>query len=330
MKAWSLLLLVVVGCGGSDFGYAAPIEAVGGLDAGGDTGPDSAGAAGSSPDAQVPDDAPDSPDTLGDTVADTLPDTQDAGGAGGSGSGGTPAGGSAGDGGAGGVAGLGGTGGSAGDGGSTGGAAGSGGTGGSPCPSCGPLEECSPAGICVSKTVWLTGYGIDATETTRGQYAAWLATEPDVLQQPAYNAWNTTFEPGTDPSCVLNASPDSPIVCVDHGDAEAYCSGVGKRLCEESRWYDACVGGTMSGCVVNAGSPADVASSQDCQTLGVYDAVGNVQEIVATCSAQTGTSDQCWYRGGTYQFPASNCDSGNKAARSFQSYKLGFRCCSNP
>jgi formylglycine-generating enzyme required for sulfatase activity len=108
------------------------------------------------------------------------------------------------------------------------------------------------------------GYSIDATEVTRAQYAAWLATNPPLGNQPAQCVWNTSFEPeralpifGCDDEVwPPGAKADHPVVCVDWCDASAYCAAVGKRLCGrigggangfedfadpgKSQWFAAC------------------------------------------------------------------------------------------
>ena len=167
------------------------------------------------------------------------------------------------------------SGGSAGPGGSssrtTGGAAGNGGTSGTGgaaggCTGCQSLEQCWNGQLCVAKSVSVpAGFSIDATEVTRGQYAAWLATNPATTGQAAVCSWNTSFTPNAtcmaQPSvCQGTECANHPQPCIDMCDASAYCNAVGKRLCgaigggsvsstapdlslniaTKSQWYNAC------------------------------------------------------------------------------------------
>lgn len=126
-----------------------------------------------------------------------------------------------------------------------------------PCPTgMGPTMQRVPSGYC-----------IDSTEVTRGQYAAWLATNPDpAVGQDAVCAWNQAYVP--DATCMSQGSVcttadcnDRPAVCVDWCDAAAFCKAAGKRLCgniaggsndfetstcsdvTKNQWYVACSSG---------------------------------------------------------------------------------------
>jgi len=73
------------------------------------------------------------------------------------------------------------------------------------------------------------GYAIAATETTRAQYAAFLAAAP-MITQPDDCRWNTSFLPAgwsapSSSECAL------PVAGVDWCDAWSYCNSIGRRLC---------------------------------------------------------------------------------------------------
>lgn len=138
-----------------------------------------------------------------------------------------------------------------------------------PSCGCGALEQCFGADLCVAKLIAVGGgFSIDATEVTRAQYAAWLATNPVVADQPpACAGWNVTYVPESswpERGCTAAEWPPGergqyPVVCVDWCDAYAYCKSVGKRLCgsiaggpnayadhedaSRSQWFNACSSG---------------------------------------------------------------------------------------
>jgi formylglycine-generating enzyme required for sulfatase activity len=87
---------------------------------------------------------------------------------------------------------------------------------------------------------------MDARETTRGEYDAFVAAKVGSAGQPPECTWNTQFTPllydpvteDTPPPgawCDVKdwsgVSPDAAVGCVDFCDALAYCQWAGKRLC---------------------------------------------------------------------------------------------------
>jgi formylglycine-generating enzyme required for sulfatase activity len=198
----------------------------------------------------------------------------------------------------------------------------------------------------VAKLVQLPqSYSIDATEVTRSQYEAWLATSPATSGQPGYCQWNTTFTPS--PACtsktdVCKTNCDNhPQVCVDWCDAYAYCAAVGKRLCGKvgggpsgyddyknaslSQWYNACVSGgannaypygnayqgqACNGLDAGKGTTVPVGSMSECQSKdpgfkGVLDLSGNVYEWEDACNGTSGIGDSCRGREGSFAEDAS-------------------------
>jgi len=173
---------------------------------------------------------------------------------------------------------------------------------------------------------------------------------------------------------VCNTGSDSsgcdhePQICVDWCDAYAYCKAVGKRLCGKigggangfddyasasaSQWYGACASGEANNgytygntydataCIGSETAPASsVGSHPRCQSpvtsySGVYDLTGNVWEWEDSCSGNTGSTDSCRRRGGSFGGGMGDggnqrCDGGSALARDVSKVNVGFRCCAD-
>ncbi len=205
------------------------------------------------------------------------------------------------------------------------------------------------------------GFSIDSTEVTRAQYAAWLATKPTGGQPPECS-WNNDFTPGCD--WPPGDKGDHPVVCVDWCDANAYCQGVGKRLCgaigggpevdgeasdaSKSEWFNACssagahpypYGDTYDetlcvGAHHDLDGP-DAVQHDGCQSSvpgfeGVFDLSGNVSEWVNSCG-DSADGRKCAERGGDFALEGAglDCRSVLYDSPTFRAQMIGFRCCAD-
>jgi len=198
---------------------------------------------------------------------------------------------------------------------------------------------------------------IDSTEVTQGQYHTWLASEPNVDEQPPECWDNTDFAPNercSESSTVCWYSPgqceNSPQVCVDWCDAFAFCHAMGKHLCgaiaggsapyddpSAGQWPLACsAADALDGCDYHGtAGETDVATVPECAVYydgePLYDMSGNVSEWEDSCSAVTGPSDFCRTRGGNWSGdPASlTCELvvAPPWRREEVSATVGLRCC---
>lgn len=244
---------------------------------------------------------------------------------------------------------------------------------------CASSELCDPGyGRCVR-------FGVRAFEVTQTEYAEFLAADPTRFDSSRSCSWNDSFFPDAEcltraPGCQLCAACDdcdgceaecenTPQVCVDYCDAEAYCAFRGWRLCgalaagdraslgatfadpHKSEWTNACsAGGQFSygsgneapnGCAYGGVHPEPhaVGSQQDCRSPSVayrslFDMSGNVEEWENNCEPggeSSAARDRCYVRGGSYLSTARDlrCVQGRPAFRGDTSPTVGIRCCAD-
>lgn len=199
---------------------------------------------------------------------------------------------------------------------------------------------------------------IDSTETTQGQYKAFLDSVPNPASQPPDCAGNTTF--GTPDSFTTD---DRPIVKVDWCDALAFCTWAGKRLCGQrgdggalsidqgldptrSEWMAACTrGGTRSfpygqgydsgACNDNSGglgAAAPPGSFKGCQ--GGFDALfdmnGNVTEWENACDGVAASDGRTCLNRGSSWVAQGRCTYASADIFTGASSDWGIRCCATP
>ena len=221
---------------------------------------------------------------------------------------------------------------------------GTGGAGGAASP-CGGVCGTPGCGACPQVPVIdAGGFGVDALEALRGDYARFLADAVDPATQDPWCDWNVDFAPSDVDDCAgYDLSQEGfPMTCVDWCDAAAFCRWAGKHLCgrigggtvptgaeddpEESEWYAACSAGgtktypyghtydTVACNTLGSGHGADVTGagwSADCEGgyPGVFDMVGNAEEWEDACPPSADPAgDNCPLRGGAYWADDSTVD----------------------
>lgn len=222
-------------------------------------------------------------------------------------------------------------------------------------------------------------YCIDRAEVKNVEYKAFLDAQTSTSGQASLCAFNVSYEPDMANGCTQYdpvGKQNQPIACVDWCDAAAYCKWEGKHLCGKigggknpqagfadanlSAWYRACshagdndlpYGNVYDGmrCIglENTAVRPVAVPNTNCEGgySGLYDMSGNVSEWEDSCSADSGGSDLCLYRGGSYLdtnrqialAPSLQCNSNVHGAplmaakpRSTRDKEIGFRCCSEP
>jgi formylglycine-generating enzyme required for sulfatase activity len=149
--------------------------------------------------------------------------------------------------------------------------------------------------------------------------------------------------------CQGTACATHPQPCIDMCDAAAYCKAIGRGLCTDAGWTNACssngayeagygtslVFGTCNDYTAGTTTTVPVASETGCQApassgfAGVFDMIGNVGEWVDNCSPSDGATDTCKPRGLSFGTGAAapTCSQSTYAKRSAVNDNVGFRCC---
>ncbi|HVJ13914.1 MAG TPA: formylglycine-generating enzyme family protein [Polyangiaceae bacterium] len=198
------------------------------------------------------------------------------------------------------------------------------------------------------------GFCIDAHETTRAEYADFLANL-DQLTTPSLPEYCQSSNPSYEPSEGQNdADMDLPVVGVDYCDAYAYCTWAGKRMCGkigggatdydafnnamESQWHAACsrggtrvfpYGNNFDGALCNGADYfPDVPEIKNVKIAvetsqceggyeGIFDMSGNVWEWEDACAEDPADNlVKCRLRSGEFSNPEGflRCDYGGFSA----------------
>jgi formylglycine-generating enzyme required for sulfatase activity len=201
-------------------------------------------------------------------------------------------------------------------------------------------------------------YCVDATEVTLGQYDEFIATSPDLDDQPPECAFNRSFGPQ-----FQVADKNMPVQFVDWCDARAFCRWAGKHLCGKigggpsafdawqdatsDEWFGACSEGGMRAFPYgqqyervcrddndNRGggdqnmrvTPVKTHPACEGGVAGLFDMSGNVKEWADSCDE----NDNCRVRGGGAYDRESNlrCAADDRSPRSHATADdIGVRCC---
>lgn len=205
----------------------------------------------------------------------------------------------------------------------------------------------------------IAGFCLDTHEVTIAQFEQYLRAldeRPDVtrarrtalrsaLRKVQWSALDPAQAGERDIHCTWHnagKSPELPINCVSHAEAEAYCASLDRRLPSEREWKWAARGGRKSSpyswgraqpkrtrlnMAEIDGIPRIVpVGAYDPGAFGLYDMAGNVWEWTGGDPAATG----CHARGGGYRSvdPAEVRATAVlvAATRQERSDEVGFRC----
>jgi formylglycine-generating enzyme required for sulfatase activity len=211
-----------------------------------------------------------------------------------------------------------------------------------------------------------SGFCIDSTEVTVGQYQSFLTAIAGGYSPPSPPgcAFDTSYAVAATTFC--NMGDAFPEACVNWCQAYAFCAWAGKHLCgaigggpvpfdkvndpTASAFAAACTSngsrvysyGASFAPVCNAPQPdgaapgsgmLPVGADPGCEgPPGVFDLLGNVSEWLDSCTAgpDGSATDPCHHLGGAFDDPKT-CTQLDDDPRAFPSgptsYALGFRCC---
>jgi hypothetical protein len=194
-----------------------------------------------------------------------------------------------------------------------------------PVPGRGPLADMvfCPSGVLRRSVPYeeipVEGFFIDRFETTRGEFARFLAENPDVDVPPGPDWEARRPRPGEE---------ELPVSSVSLFEAEAYARDRGKRLPRSEEWEWAARGpqglrfpwgdadpASLVANVLEAGigGPTPVGLFESGRSrFGVYDLVGNVAEWTSTPVPGPFT-DARFVRGGSFADPVIQRDPGSGA-----------------
>jgi formylglycine-generating enzyme required for sulfatase activity len=150
------------------------------------------------------------------------------------------------------------------------------------------------------------GYAIAATETTRGQYAAFLAAAPAIVQ-PSDCDWNTSFVPAAWDAPTAASDCTLPVAGVDWCDAWSYCKWIGRRLCgkisggdldptgvevkdpAKDEWHRVCTNNGTTNYSYSAAHSVGVCVDDDYDGIATFNVATDVPRPVGSATACKGT-----------------------------------------
>ena len=227
---------------------------------------------------------------------------------------------------------------------------------------------CPPGMVTAGKVGGAGSYCIDQTEVTRGEYVEFVSANPPQKDAfCAWNKVyipSATWPPDKTQyqlPVVFVDWCDASAYCLWKG--KHLCGQIGGGMVDfadksdetKDQWYNACTaqGANPFPYGINydpmkcygkdasnfdGGATDPIAGKLDdgtivtkCQggQVGLYDMSGNVKEWENSCDGQTGDTDTCLVRGGSFLSDESalRCDAPDPQQRSTQAPDIGFRCC---